>query len=117
MDDTALFQTFLQTVAGVTVARARNEIIQFVPNFRALLGSSEKEIDSFVKTTHSANSARNGNVKILIPTSTVLAMKAVLFELKDREICDALPTAAMLQALDAATVSQLRSQRTQYYQD
>ena len=117
MDDNILFQTFITNVARVTVPRARNEILQFLPNFRSLLGTSEKEIDNFVKSTHSSNSARANNARILIPTTATLALKAVLFELKDRQLCDALPTATMLAALDAEQVSQLRNQRNQYIQD
>ena len=117
MDDNNLFEAFLANVAGVTVDRARNEILQFITTFTALLGTSEKEIDNFVKSTHSSNSARAANSRILIPTTAVITLKAILFELKDRQMCDALPTMAMLTAIDAEQVDQLRIQRTQSIQD
>ena len=101
MDDNNLFEAFLANVAGVTVDRARNEILQFIPTFTALLGTSEREIDNFVKSTHSSNSARAANSRILIPTTAVITLKAILFELKDRQMCDALSTMAMLTAIDA----------------
>ena len=82
-----------------------------------LLSSSEKEIDSFVKNTHAANSARANNQKILIPTGAVLALKALLFELKDCENCDALPTQAMLQAITPVEIAIMRAQRTRAVQD
>ena len=87
MDDPALFTAFLTNVAGITNARSRNEMQSFTATFRMLLSSSENEIDSFVKNTHAANSARANNQRILIPTGAVLALKALLFELKDRENC------------------------------
>ena len=68
MDDPALFTAFLTNVAGITNARSRNEMQSFTATFRMLLSSSENEIDSFVKNTHAANSARANNQRILIPT-------------------------------------------------
>ena len=117
MDNPALFSAFLINVAGLTAARPRNEFLQFADTFRALLGTSEKELDSFVKNTHSSNSARANNQKVLIPPGSVITLKAVLFELKDRELCDALPNAVMLNALDPAQVAILRTRRTQAIQD
>ena len=117
MDDPVVYLNFITTVAGVTVARARNELLSFADTFRALLSSNENELDRFVKDTHASNSARANNAKILIPTQSVIALKAVLFELKDREKCDALPNLAMLQGLNANQVSQLRARRNQAKQD
>ena len=79
MDDNNLFEAFLAKVAGVTVDRARDEILQFIPTFTALLSTSEKEIDNFVKSTHSSNSARAANSRILIPTTAVITLKAIFF--------------------------------------
>ena len=110
MDDPVLFNTFLTNVAGVNTPRVRNEIIGFAETFRALLASTEQELDTFVKTTHSSNSARANNAWILIPHSAVIILKSLLFELKDRERCDALPIAAMLQNLDQAQMLGLHLQ-------
>lgn len=117
MDNPVLFQNFITNVAGVTVARARNELLQFADTFMALLLNTEKELDSFMKNTHASNSACANNQQILIPTGAVMALKAVLFELKDRDLCNALPNQAMLQALNAAQISILQARRTQALQD
>lgn len=117
MGDPTIFLNFLTNVAGFTNAWPRNEFLQFADTFQALLGTSEKELDSFVKNTHSANSARANNQKILIPPGSVITLKALLFELKDRDLCDSLPNAAMLDALDPAQVAILQTQRTQAIQD
>ena len=76
MNNTAIFTAFLTNVAGVATPRARNELLSFVNTFASVLASSEKEIDSFVKATHAANSARAANARVLIPTSTIIALKA-----------------------------------------
>ena len=117
MDDPVLFANFLQNVAGLTVARSRNEVLGFVDTFRSLLSTSEDELDSFVKNTHSSNTARNNNQRILIPTRTVIALKALIFELKDRERCDALPAQVMLQNLNAAEIALLRARRNDALQE
>ena len=113
MDDPALYTNFITNVAGVTVARVRNELLSFANTFRVLSSTSDKEIDAFVKNTHDSNSARANNAKILIPTQAVMALKVILFELKDRDMCDALPTAAVLGALNANQIQILCAQRTQ----
>ena len=117
MDDPLIYENFIRNVAGVATNRNVNEVLSFADTFRMLLSTSEKELDTFVKNTHAANSARANNAKILISTSAVMALKAVMFELKDRDMCDALPNAAMLTAIDANQVSLLRAQRTQALQD
>jgi hypothetical protein len=57
MNSALLCCTFLQGPLGLTVARARNEIIDFIGTFNDLLSTSEKN-DDFVKTIHASNSAR-----------------------------------------------------------
>ena len=89
----------------------------FADTFEALLATSEKEFNAFVKNTHSSNSARANNAKVLIPTRAIISIKAILFELKDRGRCNALPTPAMLAALDAVQMNELRFQRSQAIQD
>ena len=58
MDNVLTFTTFLRDVAGVNTLRVRNEIQSFLPTFASLLTTNDKELDEFVKNTHSANSAR-----------------------------------------------------------
>lgn len=111
MNNAALFSTFLQGSLGLTVARARNEIIDFIGTFSDLLSTSEKEIDDFVKTVHASNSARPANAKIVIKASVITGLKSLLYELKDRELCGALPDHATLAAIDADQLTLLRNQR------
>jgi hypothetical protein len=112
MNDPAIFQTFLQQRALVTVARARNAIISFIPTFEALLHTSEDEINDFVKSVHAANTALTNNNKIYISPSSIITILAVLFELKDREKCNALPNEEVLQAIDNEAIQLLRRQRS-----
>ena len=65
MNDPAIFSTFLQVRCGM-IARVRTEFITFVDTFENLLTVTDADIDSFVKSTHAANTARTANAKILI---------------------------------------------------
>ena len=67
----------------------------------------------FVKEVHNGNSERASNAKILTGPNVVLGLESILFELKDRNTCDALPSAAVLDALDAGQVSSMRKFRRQ----
>ena len=113
MNDPTIFANFLESVLQVRPARVRQEITSFIGTFEDLLSSSDDEIDAFVKEVHSGNSARASNAKLLISSNVVLALKSVLFELKDRDACDALPNAAVLNALDANQLSSMRKLRRQ----
>ena len=112
MNSQATFTAFLTNPLGITTARVKTEVSDFVQTFNDLLSTTEEEIDTFVKNVHGSNSARAGNAKILIPTSAVLGLKSLLYELKDRELCDALPDQPTLVAIDANQLSILRQQRS-----
>ena len=77
------------------------------------MSSSNDEIDAFVKEVHSGNSARACNSKLLVGSNMVMSLKIILFELKDSDMCDALPNAAVLRGLDASQVSSMRKLRRQ----
>ena len=113
MDDPATFMNFLTTRCGTINARSRNELVAFIPTFRSLLSVLDDDIAAFVKQTHAANTARGNNQRILISPATVLALQAILFELKDRQICDELPTAAVLNNITAAQMAAMKAQKTQ----
>lgn len=113
MNDQALFATFLQDHCGLENQAARGEIISFIVSFQALLGTTDEELDTFVKSTHDTNSARHHTQRILIPPGAVIKLKALLFELKDRERCGALPNLQMLQGLNAAQLAIMRTYRAQ----
>jgi hypothetical protein len=75
--------------------------------FKTLLHTSEDEINDFVKSVHAANTALTANNRIYISPSSIITILAVLFELKDREKCNALPTAEILQAIDNEAIQLL----------
>ena len=113
MNDVAIFRHLVENTLGVNMARVRNEIYNFVQTFNDLLSVSDDEIDDFVKSTHSSNSGRANNARVLIPSNVPTALKAILFELKDRSICNALPSAANLMAITMAQINIMRRQRAE----
>ena len=117
MNGPLLFENFVTNIANIGTIRARNELYTFADTFAALLATTDQEISDFVKNTHSTNSARAANARILIPTGSVIVLQAILFELKDRKRCNALPTATMMSSLNAIQVTEMRGQRTQAIHD
>ena len=111
MDDDNLFELFLQNTLSIANRRVRDEITNFVETFRDLLATTDADIDTFVKETHSSNSARPANAKILIPASSVKALKSLLFELRDRDKCNALPSAPILDNIDDAQLTVMKNNR------
>ena len=111
MNDPAIFTNFITNVVGVTQARARNAITNFIPTFTVLLSTTDEEITNFISSTHSSNSARANNAKILLPSNVAISLQAMLFKLKDRDLCNALPDQATLQAINTATLAALRQTR------
>ena len=111
MNDPAIFNDFIQNVMGINTLRVRNVITNFVPTFSNLLTTTDDEIATFVSTTHSSNSARGNTQKILIPSNVSVSLQAMLFELKDREVCQALPDQATLQAIMPIHITALRRAR------
>ena len=100
MDNPAIFDTFLQNVLGVTLVRTRKLITEFTPTFGSLLGITDDDIDTFSKEAHSSNSARTATQRIMISSTVTQGLKSIVFELKDRELCDALPDYTMLQNIN-----------------
>ena len=117
MDDLPVFENFLSTQCGLNVNSARFEAVGFVNSFTALLVTSKAEIDDFVKTTHTTNSAHPKNGKIMIPTSATVALKALIFEIEYRARCVAILLLVTLQALDAVQLHCMHVQRTNSVSD
>ena len=117
MDDPAVYTRFLRGIARITIARVLTEVNSYANTFQALLASTESELNEFVKNTHASNSARTATTKILIPAGSVIVLQSILFELKDRERCNAIPTREMLEGLDNIQVTAMRSQRAQALHD
>lgn len=112
MDDPNIFTNFLNNVIGNTPARSTQAITNFITTFNDLLTTTESELDSFVKTTHDANSARTAQQKIIIQPQSVISLKAILFELKDRQRCGVLPNADMINAITMEQLIILRQTRS-----
>ena len=74
---------------------------------------TDQYIESFVKEVHSSNSARPTNGKILIPLNVPQSFKSVLFELKDRQMCESLPNVLVLQSINVSQLSILRKERNE----
>ena len=113
MNDRAIVTSFLNNVIQVRPARVREEIVIFVETFGDILSSSDDEIDAFVEEVHASNTARASNAKLLISSNLILGRKSVLFELKDRDICGALPSIIVPNNLDTAQISAMRNVRRQ----
>lgn len=111
MDDENLFEVFLRDTLSVQSRRVRDAITDFITTFSDLLASTDEDIDTFVKETHSPNLARAVNQKMLIPTSVVTSLKSVLFELRNRDKCDALPNVAALTGIENAQLNILKNNR------
>ena len=111
MNSPMMFADFLENILQVRPARVREEVITFVETFEDLLSSSDNEIDAFVKEVHRSNSARASNSRLLITSNVVLDLKSILFELKDMDACNALPSATILWGLDPNQLSATRKLR------
>ena len=92
------------------------ELISFADNFEYLLAISEDKLDDFVKTTHSGNTARTAEVCLLIPTGAITSLNAILFELKDRQLCNALPDRPTLLSTNDVSICILHTLRNEVLQ-
>ena len=117
MDDLPLFENFLSIQCGLTVNQSRGETFVFINSFIALLATSDAEIDDIVKITHATKLAYPTNGKILIPTSAIVALKALIFKLEDKALCGALPVLATLEVLEAVQLNYMCAQRTELVAD
>ena len=110
MDDPAVFNDFLTNTIRIRPQRVIDEILSYIDTFTTLYATSFDDFDDFVTRTHSSNSARTAAAKILIPNSAIVSLKAIMFELKDRHACDALPDLPTIMAMDGNTLRSLRAQ-------
>lgn len=112
MDDVPLFTTFVQNTLNVNTPRVEAELLSFISTFRELMNTSEIEFDEFVKNTSASNSGRATRSRIVFPSDVLLMLKGLMFELKDRDICNALPNMATLQGINRVQLSLLRRNRS-----
>ena len=114
MDDENIFANFLTTVVGFTQVRHRTAIQDGIARtFGQLQLTSDDEIKDFVKGNNAANSSRPENRKILLEPKHEQYLKAILFELKDREQCHAPPSAIMLANLNEQSIMTLKAARVE----
>ena len=117
MDDIPTFIAFLQNILGIAVARARTELIAFIPTFIRLMTISEEDIDRFISQVHSSNSGCQAAQRIVYGPALAANLKALSFTLKDRANCNALYDAQGLAALDQAQLALMQTYRDQAIQD
>ena len=117
MVDLPVFENFVLTQCGLSVNYAGAETVGFVNGFTALLATYDAETDDFIKITHTMNSFRPVNGKVLIPASEIVSLKDLLFELEDMARCGALPAGATLQVLDALQLNYMHVQQEQSFSD
>ena len=117
MNNQTIFTHFLQNLAGVNIARNRAEIQTYIPDFATLLTISDDEIDEFIKANNAANSSRTPAARIILTSYTGAALKTILFELKDREICGISTDASQLRNINATQMVAWRGERTKFLQE
>ena len=84
MNDPAVFEHFLQNFLLEATPRNRQIILSFTPSFAVLMNTTDDEIDTFIQSTHSSNSGRANNAKIVFQGGTPIRLNSIIFELKDR---------------------------------
>ena len=77
-------------------------------SFGELLAINDGDIDTFVKDIHSANNSRASAQRILISNNVTQGLSAMLFELKDRELCNALPYEVAICGINADQIIIMR---------
>ena len=95
-----LFNQFLQDVIQVNTNNVRLNITGFIESFGELIATTDEDTHTFVCDTHSSNSARVTAVSILIKPRVSTSIKAIRFEIKDRELCNALLDKATIDAIE-----------------
>ena len=116
MNDPAVFEAFLANPAsfGWTL-KQRNEFIDGIGDtFSCLLSTDDDEIDNFVKNQSELNRNRNAQNRVTYTTNHITLIKALMFELKDRLNCSALPDANTLNTIDMAALRILKDTYTYY---
>ena len=86
-------------------------------NITSLVVTTDDDIDKFIATVHGENSGRALAQMISIPVGVIMHLKALCFELKNRNKCDVLPDATMIAAIDISQLIVSRSICEQYARD
>ena len=77
------------------------------------MGTTDDKIDKFITTVHGKNYGRALAQMISVPVGGIMHLKVLHFELDERNKCDALPDAEILEAIYIAQLIVMRSSRNQ----
>ena len=109
--DPAVFTNFVRKTLGVTNQQTIDVTMKFVESFGDLLDVNDGDIDTFVTYTHSANDYRAVAHRILISNIHYPRTQIHVFELYDRELCNAFPDEVALHGINAYKCSIMRKNR------
>ena len=84
MDDAVAFAYFTQPVCNVNVARNSNKKILFFRTFSSLMGPTNDDIDKLITAFHGETYGITLAQRISIPVVIIMHIKALCFELYDR---------------------------------
>ena len=100
MDYTHISRNFLLYRCDITSAWNLDEVVRIISTFIVIFSNIDNVIDDFGKNTHAVNIAQAMQQWILSTTSTIINMKDLLCELKDRYKCGDFPYKKFIQVLD-----------------
>ncbi len=110
MDDEVEFQRFLTTI-GLPDPQSRTNVSNnLADTFRGLLQLSNSDIKSFVRETNDRNRNLRANQQLSFATNHATSLRAMLFELRNRYLCDALPNVHEFAAIDDIAVDIMRTE-------
>ena len=85
----------------------------FLPTFSSLAGTTDDKIDKFITTVRGKNYGRALAQMISVPVGGIMHLKVLHFELDERNRCDDLLDAEILEAIYIAQLIVMRSSRNQ----
>ena len=101
------------TFVNVNVACASNEMLLFFPMLSSIMGTTDDDVDKLTTAVNGKNSVRHISQRISIPVGVIIQLKALCFELYDRNKCDDLPDTAIIAAIYTAHLIVMMSTRNQ----
>ena len=111
MDNQAIFNKFLQYFLQVNMHYVRLYIISFVDYFGQLIKTKDDDIDTFVRDTHTPNSAREAESRIIIGSIVFTHIKDFRIELKYSNMFNTLTDKANPNEIDMDQVNILTLNR------
>ena len=112
MDDPAVFTEFLRNTLGVTTQQKIDKTTNFVESFGGLLVANYRNIDTFVKDTHSVNNFIASAQITLIRNNVTQGLKPFFLKLKNIEFCNAFPDEISLCGINAYQIIIMKNNRS-----